>query len=99
MSRIHWNIRLQDMLRTNNIGRDLMTNMKEIAMKEIASRRRSIDPATCERDYDSSEVEFMQALEQYKNDSGRRFPTCSEILTVLRSLGYVRVMPCSVSAN
>ena len=87
------------MLRTNNIGRDLMTNMKEIAMKEIASRRRSIDPATCERDYDSSEVEFMQALEQYKNDSGRRFPTCSEILTVLRSLGYVRVMPCSVSAN
>ena len=71
-----------------------MTNMKE-----IASRRRSIDPATCERDYDSSEVEFMQALEQYKNDSGRRFPTCSEILTVLRSLGYVRVMPCSVSAN
>ena len=99
MSRIHWNIRLQDMLRTNNIGRDLMTNMKEIAMKEIASRRRSIDPATCERDYDSSEVEFMQALEQYKNDSGRRFPTCSEILTVLRSLGYVRVMPCSVAAN
>ena len=38
-------------------------------------------------------------VEQYKNDSGRRFPTCSEILTVLRSLGYVRVMPCSVAAN
>ena len=68
-------------------------------MKEIASKRRAIDPATCERDYDSSEVEFMQALEQYKNDSGRRFPTCSEIQTVLRSLAYVRVMPCSVATN
>ena len=48
---------------TNNLGRDVMTDMKE-----IASKKRSIDPATCERDYDSSEVEFMQALEQYKND-------------------------------
>ncbi len=76
------------------LGRDSMTNTKE-----IASKRRSIDPATCERDYDSSEVEFMQALEKYKSDSGRRFPTCSEILIVLRSLGYVRVMPCSLSAD
>ena len=67
--------------------------------REIVSRRRSIDPATCERDYDSSEVEFMQALEKYKSDSGRRFPTCSEILTVLRSLGYVRLMPCCVTAD
>ncbi len=61
--------------------------------KEIFSKTRAIDPATCERDYDGAEVEFMQALEKYKMTSGRRFPTCSEILTVLRSLGYVRVMP------
>ncbi len=67
--------------------------------QEIAARGRAIDPATCERDYDSSEVEFMQALEKYKNESGRRFPTCSEMLTVLRSLGYVRVLPCGVSGD
>jgi hypothetical protein len=67
--------------------------------QEIAARRRAIDPATCERDYDSSELEFMQALETYKNESGRRFPTCSEMLTVLRSLGYVRVLPCGVSTD
>lgn len=67
--------------------------------QELAARRRAIDPATCERDYDSAEVEFMQALEKYKNESGRRFPTCSEMLTVLRSLGYVRVLPRAVSID
>lgn len=54
-------------------------------------RRRLIDPTTCERDYQPEELEFMQALERYKRSSGRMFPTCSEILEVVRSLGYVRV--------
>lgn len=54
-------------------------------------RRRLIDPTTCERDYLPEEVEFMRALERYKRSSGRMFPTCSEILEVVHSLGYVRV--------
>ena len=54
------------------------------------ARRRMIDPTTCERDYQPDEVEFMQAVEQYKRRSGRQFPTCSELLEVVRSLGYVR---------
>ncbi len=53
-----------------------------------SSRRRYIDPATCERDYSRDEVEFMNALSEYKRVSGRMFPTCSEILEVLRRLGY-----------
>ena len=53
-------------------------------------RRRHIDPTTCERDYGPEELEFMRALEAYKRSSGRLFPTCSEILEVVRSLGYVR---------
>lgn len=53
-------------------------------------RRRHIDPTTCERDYAPEEVEFMRALEAYKRSSGRMFPTCSEILEVVHSLGYVR---------
>ncbi len=52
------------------------------------SRRRQIDPTTCERDYTPEEVEFMSALEQYKRRSGRMFPTCSEVLEVIRGLGY-----------
>ncbi|MGL4595143.1 MAG: hypothetical protein ACRCUY_10475 [Thermoguttaceae bacterium] len=52
------------------------------------TRRRQIDPATCERIYSQDEVEFMNALNEYKRVSGRMFPTCSEILEVLRGLGY-----------
>ena len=54
-------------------------------------RRRQIDPTTCERDYTNDEIEFMQALDAYKRANGRMFPTCSEILEVIRNLGYVRV--------
>jgi len=53
-------------------------------------RRRKIDPTTCERDYRPDEIEFMQALDAYKRSSGRMFPTCSEVLEVVRSLGYTR---------
>ena len=54
-------------------------------------RRRQIDPTTCERDYNDDEIQFMQALDAYKRTSGRMFPTCSEILEVIRALGYIRV--------
>lgn len=56
-------------------------------------RRRFIDPTTCDRDYGPEEVEFMRALDRYKRVSGRMFPTCSEILEVVRSLGYQRDVP------
>jgi hypothetical protein len=52
------------------------------------NRRRQIDPTTCERDYSVEEVEFMSALDDYKRRSGRMFPTCSEVLEVIRGLGY-----------
>jgi len=54
-------------------------------------RRRQIDPTTCERDYTADEVEFMGALSEYKRTSGRMFPTCSEILEVIRKLGYQKL--------
>ena len=54
-------------------------------------RRREIDPTTCERDYSLDEVEFMSAMDNYKRRSGRPFPTWSEVLEVVRSLGYRKV--------
>tara|TARA_A100001391_G_C5000878_1_gene260722 strand:+ start:268 stop:669 length:402 start_codon:yes stop_codon:yes gene_type:complete len=54
-------------------------------------RRRHIDPTTCERDYSAGEVEFMKAMDEYKQSSGRMFPTCSEVLEVLHGLGYVQL--------
>jgi hypothetical protein len=54
-------------------------------------RRRQIDPTTCERDYSLEEVEFMNAMDDYKRKNGRMFPTCSEVLEVIRALGYVQI--------
>ena len=62
---------------------DLTNNPKKL-------RRRHIDPTTCERDYTIQEREFMLALDDYKRANGRMFPTCSEILEVIRNLGYVQ---------
>jgi hypothetical protein len=61
---------------------------RALQRREKVNRRRQIDPTTCERDYTDAEVEFMHALDQYKRTSGRMFPTCSEVLEVLRGLGY-----------
>jgi hypothetical protein len=61
---------------------------RKIERRAKVNRRRQIDPTTCERDYSSQEIEFMSALDEYKRFSGRMFPTCSEILEVIRKLGY-----------
>ena len=59
--------------------------------RKKGERRRHIDPTTCERDYDHQEIEFMTAMDDYKRRSGRQFPTWSEVLEVMRSLGYRQV--------
>ena len=67
--------------------------------RKKVNRRRQIDPTTCERDYTDQEVEFMNALDDYKRKSGRMFPTCSEVLEVIHSLGYVKLSPCEIAAG
>ena len=62
--------------------------VKTMTPRSKVPRRRQIDPTTCEREYTAEEVEFMNALNEYKRNSGRMFPTCSEILEVLKGLGY-----------
>jgi hypothetical protein len=66
--------------------------------RKKVNRRRQIDPTTCERDYSVDEVEFMNALDDYKRKSGRMFPTCSEVLEVVRGLGYVKISPAGQAA-
>jgi hypothetical protein len=56
--------------------------------RQISGRRRGVDPTTSERDYSAEELEFMRAMHAYKHSSGRMFPTWSEVLEVLRGLGY-----------
>src|SRR5581483_9036701 len=56
--------------------------------RQLVERRRQVDPTTCEKDYSDEEIVFMKAMEQYKRSNRRPFPTWSEVLEVLRSLGY-----------
>jgi hypothetical protein len=76
---------------------DAATEPPQLERRKKVQRRRQIDPTTCERDYSVEEVEFMNAMDEYKRKSGRMFPTCSEVLEVIRSLGYVRLSPAGRS--
>jgi|SRR5262249_49315343 hypothetical protein len=64
--------------------------------RERGERRRQVDPTTCERDYNDEEIIFMKAMDQYKRSNRRPFPTWSEVLEVLRSLGYRKVEAATV---
>ena len=59
--------------------------------RRTVERRKQIDPTTCERDYSGDEVDFMRAMDEYKRLAGRQFPTWSEVLEVVRAIGYERV--------
>ena len=66
----------------------VVVERRKLERRAKVNRRRQIDPTTCERDYTDEEIQFMNALDDYKRASGRMFPTCSEILEVIRKLGY-----------
>ncbi len=59
--------------------------------RQQGERRRQVDPTTCEREYTEEEITFMKAMDTYKRANRRPFPTWSEVLEVLRSLGYRKV--------
>ncbi len=87
-------------------AKDRRTKNEDVAVERRASerrvkvpRRRQIDPTTCERDYTNDELEFMSALDDYKRSSGRMFPTCSEILEVVRALGYQKPPACETESD
>jgi hypothetical protein len=51
-------------------------------------RRRRIDPTTFEKQYTEDEIEFMNAMQRFKVQTGKEFPTYGEVLRVACSLGY-----------
>jgi hypothetical protein len=63
---------------------------RRVGPRRKVERRRQIDPTTCEREYTDDEIEFMRAMDDYKRRAGRQFPTWSEVLEVLKSMGYKR---------
>ena len=72
-------------------------SIRATTARNQSGRRRLIDPTTCDRDYSAAEMEFMQAIQTYKQNSGRMFPTWSEVLEVLRGLGYEKDVATEVA--
>lgn len=55
-------------------------------------RRRRIDPTTFEKQYTEDELEFMKAMQRFKELSGKTFPTHADVLKVAVMLGYRRAV-------
>ncbi len=55
-------------------------------------RRRRIDPTTFEKQYTDDEMEFMNAMQRFKESSGKSFPSHGEVLRVAAALGYRRAV-------
>ena len=51
-------------------------------------RRRRIDPTTFEKQYTTDEMEFMNAMQRFKECSGKNFPSHGDVLKVAVGLGY-----------
>jgi hypothetical protein len=51
-------------------------------------RRRRVDPTTFEKQYSDDEMEFMNAMQQFKVRSCKTFPSAGEVLLVALELGY-----------
>jgi hypothetical protein len=69
--------------------------------RERKERRRRIDPTTFEKQYTDDELEFMNAMQQFKVQSCKSFPSHGEVLQVAYALGYRKVAadPCLDPAN
>jgi hypothetical protein len=59
------------------------------------AKRRAASPGMAHvaigADFSGDQIEFMTAMDSYKRNNGRPFPTWSEVLEVFRSLGYRKV--------
>ncbi len=56
-------------------------------------RRRRIDPTTFEKQYTDDEIEFMNAVQYYKTQSGKSFPSHGDVLRIAAGLGYRKSFP------
>ena len=60
--------------------------------REKKERRRRIDPTTFEKQYSDDEMQFMNAMQRFKELSGKTFPSYGDVLKVAVMLGYRRAV-------
>jgi hypothetical protein len=75
-------------------GSDTQGHPPRIAKERRArkERRRRIDPTTFEKQYTEDELEFMNAMQRFKVQTCKSFPTHGDVLKVALALGYRKVI-------
>jgi hypothetical protein len=68
------------------------TNRPKPERRERKERRKRIDPTTFEKQYSDDEMEFMNAMQRFKERTGKSFPTYGEVLKVAVTIGYRRLV-------
>lgn len=66
----------------------LSQQQRAAAKRREIGRREGIDPTGTDPVYTDDEAEFLLAVDRYKRESKRQFPTLRELLEVIRSLGW-----------
>jgi hypothetical protein len=56
--------------------------------RQKKDRRRRIDPTTFDKQYTQDELAFMTAIQSFKDQTGKKFPTHREVIKVATFLGY-----------
>ena len=69
---------------------------KSAARKKVVAKARAKNPAAPAHaaskpaGMDADVLEFIQAIDDYKRHAGRPFPSWSEVLEIVKGLGYER---------
>ena len=72
---------------------ETMPDPTPVERRARPDRRRRIDPTTFEKQYTPEELEFMNAMQYFKVQSGKAFPSYGDVLRVAERLGYHRSAP------
>lgn len=65
---------------------------KPLERRARKERRKRIDPTTFEKQYTDEEMEFMNAMQRFKEHTGKPFPSYGEVVRVAVSLGYRKIV-------
>ncbi len=72
-----------------NAGNIMLEHFRDIRPKKVPSYvKKEENERAIDHVYTPEEMEFIKAMDLYKREKRRPFPTLREILKVLKSLGY-----------
>ena len=78
--------------RRNNDRRDVIDRRTGLDRRRGPGRRRTEERRSAEEgEMTADQFEFLQAINEYKRVNHRPFPTWTEVLDVMKALGYRKV--------